>query len=110
MNCECRQKIALYADGELTAPEQQEVAAHLTTCPECSAALVELLEMKKSVRLAGNRFSAPLELRRAVQEKLHVRKTSAAFLKWGFAAACCLLVAALSFMVYSREQRQYTVI
>ena len=110
MNCEYRQKIALYADGELTAPEQQEVATHLTTCQECSAALVELLEMKKSVRLAGNRYSAPLELRRAVQERLRVRKTPAAFWKWGFAAACCLLVAALSFMVYSRQQRQDTVV
>ncbi len=110
MNCECRQKIALYADGELTAPEQQEVAAHLTTCQECSAALLELLEMKKSVRLAGNRFSAPLELRRAVQEKLRVRKAPAAFWKWGFAAACSLLIATLGVMIYSRQQRQDLVI
>ncbi|HJX83033.1 MAG TPA: anti-sigma factor [Candidatus Angelobacter sp.] len=110
MNCKYRQKIALYADDELGPPEQQEVSGHLATCPECSAALLELLEMKKSVRLAGTRFSAPLELRRTVQEKLRVRKTPAAFWKWGLALACCLLVATLSFMVYSREQRQNTVI
>jgi anti-sigma factor RsiW len=110
MNCKYRQKIALYADGELGQPEQQEVSSHLTACPECSAALLELLEMKKSVRLAGSRFSAPPALRRAIQEKLRVRKTSAAFWKWGFAVACCLLVAALSFMVYSREQRQDLVV
>jgi anti-sigma factor RsiW len=110
MNCKYRQKIALYADGELGPPEHLEVSSHLTTCPECSAALLELLAMKKSVRLAGTRFSAPLELRRAVQEKLSVRKTPVAFWKWGFAAACCLLVATLSFMVYSRDQRQNIVI
>ena len=110
MNCEYRQKIALYADGELGPPEQQEVSVHLGSCPECSAALLELLEMKKSVRLAGNQFNAPPELRRAVRETLHRRETPAAFWKWGFAAACCLLVATLSFMVYSREQRQDTVI
>jgi len=110
MNCEYRQKIALYADGELGPPEQQEVSRHLATCPECSAALLELLEMKKSVRLAGSRFSAPPELRRAVQEKLRVRETSAVFWKWGFAAACCLLVAMLGVMIYSRQQRQDWVI
>jgi anti-sigma factor RsiW len=110
MHCEYRQKIALFADGELASAEQQAVSSHLGSCPECSAALLELLEMKKSVRLAGNRFSAPLELRRAVQDKLRVRKTPVAFWQWGLAAACCLLVATLGFMAYSREQRQDTVI
>lgn len=110
MNCKYRQKIELYADGELGPPEQREVSNHLATCPECSAALLELLEMKKSVRLAGNRFSAPPELRRAVQEKLRVRKTSVAFWKLGFAAACCLLIATIEVSVYSREQGQNSII
>ena len=41
MSCQWREKIALYVDDELDAPERQQVAAHLSTCAECPVALSE---------------------------------------------------------------------
>ncbi len=99
MNCEYRQKISLYADDELGPTEYQQVSEHLRSCDECSAALLELLEMKKSLRIAGNRYSAPPDLRASVQKIVHTPEPRSAFWKWGLATACvlALVVAALIF-------------
>lgn len=38
MKCEvCQERLEEYLDGELAAVEQEQISAHLITCPECSA-------------------------------------------------------------------------
>ena len=59
MNCEWRQKADLYVDNELDPASQQEVARHLLNCAECAAVVMDQHEFKKTVRVAGKRFSAP---------------------------------------------------
>ena len=46
-NCEWREKISLYVDGELEPAAEQAVAAHLQSCADCSAAMQELQELKE---------------------------------------------------------------
>jgi anti-sigma factor RsiW len=104
MNCEYRQKISLYADDELAPAEYQQVSEHLRSCDECSAALLELLEMKKSLRIAGNRYSAPPDLRASVQKIVHTPEPRSAFWKWGLATACVLALVAAMVILRPRPQ------
>jgi len=70
MNCEQKTKTALYVDGDMEGAAQQAFAGHLPGCAECSAAVLEQQELKKAVRLAGKRFSAPPELYAAARKQL----------------------------------------
>jgi anti-sigma factor RsiW len=105
MNCDYRQKISLYADDELGPAEYQQVSEHLRSCDECSAALLELLEMKKSLRIAGNRYTAPPDLRASVQRIVHTPAPRSAFWKWGLAMACVLALVVAGLIFRSRPQQ-----
>ena len=63
MSCEWQEKIGLFVDDELQAADQQEISAHLSGCSECTAAVAEQLALKKAVRVAANRYSAPPDQR-----------------------------------------------
>jgi anti-sigma factor RsiW len=106
MNCEWRQKAVLYADDELDSVAQEQVAAHLHGCAECSAAVAEQLQWKKSVRLAGQRFSAPPELRKSIRQKMRVAENRSPSWRWAFSAAVLLLVIALGLLLLSPRQQQ----
>jgi anti-sigma factor RsiW len=107
MTCEYREKIALYADGELDGPEEKEVSAHMRSCADCTAAMVELMDMKKAVRIAGKRFTAPPELRASLARMSPSRaiKIPGLLWKWGLAAACLALLVASGTVMYSRLDR-----
>src|SRR5438270_7264956 len=102
MNCEWREKTNLYADGELEPAAQQAFAGHLQNCTECSAAVLEQQELKKAVRLAGKRFSAPPELyatvRRQAGSQARIRYS---WWKAAVVATCLVIVAAVGFAWYS---------
>ena len=104
MNCEYRQKISLYADDELSPAEYQQVSEHLRSCDECSAALLELVEIKKYLRIAGNRFTAPPDLRAAVQKTLHTPEPRSVFWKWGLATAFALALVVTILIFRARPQ------
>jgi anti-sigma factor RsiW len=110
MNCEWRQKTLLYADDELDSAAQAQVAAHLQGCAECSAAVAEQLQWKKSVRLAGQRFSAPPELRKSIRQKMRVVENRSPSWRWAFSAAVLLLVTALGLLLLRPRQPQPDVI
>jgi len=94
MNCEWREKSVLYVDGELEPASQQAFAGHLEGCPECSSAVLEQQELKKAVRLAGKRFTAPPELYAEVRKSQASRFGVKGWL-WVLLAACVLLAAAV---------------
>jgi anti-sigma factor RsiW len=93
MNCEWREKSTLYADGELDLAAQQAFTTHLESCPECSSAVLEQQELKKAVRVAGKRFSAPPELYAEIRRAGTLRSGARKWI-WGLAAACALAIAA----------------
>jgi len=109
MNCEWRQKIVLYADDELDPPAQDQVATHLQDCLECSAALIEQLEMKKSVRLAGRRFSAPPELRNSIRQSLHVARYRRPFWQWSLMTVAAVLVLAIGLVLLRSNPKDASV-
>ena len=103
-NCEWREKISLYVDGELEPAAEQAVAAHLQSCAGCSAAMLELQELKKSVRVAGKRFTAPPELYSSVRKQVAPKASTGRLWQWSALAASLVLLVALAIMLYSRPR------
>jgi anti-sigma factor RsiW len=103
MNCEWREKTGLYIDGELEPSAEQAFAGHLENCAGCSAAVLEQQELKKAVRLAGKRFSAPPELYAGVRAQMQRPEQARwPWQKWVVAAATLALAVAFAFIWYSR--------
>lgn len=106
MNCESRKNVGLYVDGELEPAAQQAFAIHLQNCADCAAAVLEQQELKKAVRVAGKRFSAPPELYASVRRQIAPQPTFNRRWSWALAALCVVLFAALglSLFMHSRDE------
>jgi anti-sigma factor RsiW len=119
MNCsECQSRVAGYVDGELPPLETDAFRAHLATCADCAANALALTESKMSVHRAGNRYTAPPELRARVldlarsnlplttdSERKQPASTSLRhWPRWALAAAALVLLAAGLFVVASQRQ------
>jgi anti-sigma factor RsiW len=106
MNCEWRGKIGLYVDGEMEPAAEQAFAGHLQSCGDCSSAVMEQQALKKAVRVAGKRFTAPPELYATVQRQMRPEKSSGLslkpWLKWSTIAASTFLLAVVTFALLSR--------
>jgi anti-sigma factor RsiW len=96
-SCEWREKIGLYVDGELEPAAEQAFAGHLQSCTECSAAVLEQQELKKSVRVAAKRFTAPPELYASVRRQISPKDRARPWLKWSAVLASMVLLAVVSF-------------
>lgn len=101
-NCEWREKIGLYVDGELEPREEQGIASHLQSCANCSAAVLEQQALKKAVRVAGKRFTAPPELYASVHRQMQPKKSTGLWLKASALAASAVLLAIVAFAWISR--------
>jgi anti-sigma factor RsiW len=54
MACEqWRGDLDRYLDGELAAAEAAALAAHLRTCAACAAEVLERVQLKRSIQMAG---------------------------------------------------------
>jgi anti-sigma factor RsiW len=101
-NCEWRKKIGLYVDGELEPSAEQAIAGHLQNCTDCSSAVLEQQALKKAVRVAGKRFTAPPELYASVQRQIHSKERSQPWLKWSLIAASTVLLAVVTLAWFAR--------
>lgn len=103
MSCNWREKVELFVDDELQPVDQQEVSSHLSGCAECTATVAEQLALKKSVRVAANRYSAPPDLHAAVYRQLHPHARVSPWWKWGMSAVCALLLFTLGYALWPRS-------
>ncbi|MCU1333933.1 MAG: putative transrane anti-sigma factor [Candidatus Angelobacter sp.] len=101
-NCEWREKIGLYVDGELEPGLEQAVAGHLQSCVDCSSAVLEQQALKKAVRVAGKRFTAPPELYASIQRQIHPKERTKPWLTWSWIAASTVLLAVVTLAWFSR--------
>ena len=102
-SCEWREKIGLYVDGELEPAADQAFTGHLQSCAECSAAVLEQQELKKAVRVAAKRFSAPPELYASVRRQIAPKRSAGLWLRWSAITASTVLLALVSFAWLSRS-------
>jgi anti-sigma factor RsiW len=101
-NCEWRKKIGPYVDGELEPHAEQAIAGHLQSCVDCSSAVLEQQALKKAVRVAGKRFTAPPELYASIQQQMMPKKNVGWWFKWSAIAASAVLLGVVTFGLLSR--------
>jgi anti-sigma factor RsiW len=105
MSCNWRDRVAPYVDDELDTPSQDEFRAHLSSCVECGAAVSAQVELKKKVRIAGKRFTAPPELHAAVYRSIRPQRSVSPWWKWALAPLCLFLLAVVGFLIYAGPTR-----
>jgi anti-sigma factor RsiW len=104
---EWRVKLDLYLDGELTPNEAMTVGAHLRECPGCAAAVLERVQIKRSVQIAGKRYAPDATLRMRITKTVTARSRGRIATRWRFALipALVLLVAAFLLSAYEGRER-----
>jgi len=117
--------IAAYVDGELPADARQAFRLHAQSCAACAMQALAAAEAKLAIRSAGQRYSAPPELRSRVAQLIAgggaPRMTIAAqaddsvfqpqrklirWPQWAMAAAALLIIAVGSFMAVNQQQQR----
>jgi anti-sigma factor RsiW len=109
-SCEWQEKIGPYVDGELEPDAEQAVAGHLQGCADCSSAVIEQQALKKAVRIAGKRYTAPPELYASVQKQMHPKKSATPWLRWSALVASMALMAVLAFTWIARPSSPNTTV
>ncbi|HKD81827.1 MAG TPA: anti-sigma factor [Candidatus Angelobacter sp.] len=106
MSCEWQEKTGLYVDGELEPAAQQAFATHLESCTGCATAVLEQQELKKAVRIAGKRFSAPPELYAQVRKQTQPQTAPLPWWRWGLVTAMLVVMAAFagSWFTHSHQE------
>ncbi len=60
MACEqWRDQLDAYVDDELDAAQSHALQAHLRACAACATDVLERVQMKRSVQMAGKRYARP---------------------------------------------------
>jgi len=109
MTCDSwQQKIDAYLDAELPEAEARDLDAHLRTCPSCSSQTLMRSELKRSIHLAGKKFSPDPEFRRRVQASTSPKGSGR---RWGWiveVSAVCAAILLLIFgsMVWVRQSQR----
>jgi len=109
MVCESwKEKLDTYLDDELPEVEMRTFDAHVHSCPSCSADALARVQMKRTIQMAGKRFTSSAEFRRRMQRSIAPEPQRSFRLGWilAAAAAAILVVGALtSTYVGSRSGR-----
>jgi anti-sigma factor RsiW len=65
-------KLSAYLDGELDRAEAATLGAHLRECAACAASALEQVQMKRSVQMAGKRYSPSAEFRNRIAKAISI--------------------------------------
>jgi anti-sigma factor RsiW len=110
-------KLSAYLDGELDPAETGALGAHLRECATCAANALEQVQMKRSVQMAGRRYSPSSEFRNRIVKATSVSTKSRrrSGWHWQILAVPALAVLIISFAVNfyvgresARRQRVYS--
>jgi anti-sigma factor RsiW len=96
-----------YLDGELPAAEAAALAAHLRTCAACSGEVLERVQLKRTVQMAGSRYTPSAELRNRIAKKVGSKSKSGIAEWWRLilVPALVLVIAAFFLTGYIGQQR-----
>src|SRR6266853_1504803 len=105
MVCESwKAQLDTYLDGEAPDQEMRTYDAHVRTCPSCSADALARVQLKRTVQVAGRRFTPSAEFRRRVQQRIAPKPQRSLSLGWIFAVAAAILVVGTLTSVYLRTR------
>lgn len=116
MACEqWREQLDRYVDGELDPAQASALGAHLRGCADCAADVLGRVQLKRSVQVAGKRYTASAELRNRIAKTVAVRPRRSAGWYWKILAlpAFAVLVFSVAVNLYvgheeARRQRVYS--
>ena len=95
MVCESwKEKLDTYLDGELPEEEMRTFDAHVRGCTSCSADALARVQMKRTVQVAGKRFTPSAEFRRRMQQSIAPKPQRSFRLGWILAAAAAAILVA----------------
>ncbi len=104
-------KLDRYLDGELRADETKAVDLHVRSCPACAADVLNRVQLKRAIQIAGKRYSPSPEFRARVQSQIATRPRLSLTRVWLTAASviAVLLVAGVlaNFVGHQRLERQH---
>jgi len=101
MVCESwKAKLDTYLDGEVPEQEMRTFDVHVRTCSSCSADALARVQLKRTIQVAGKRFTPSAEFRRRVQQRIAAKPRRSFNLGWMFAAAAAILVVGTLTSVY----------
>jgi anti-sigma factor RsiW len=94
MVCESwNEKLDTYLDGELPEAETRSFDAHVRACHSCSADALTRVQLKRTIQVAGRRFTPSAEFRRRVRQSIASKPQRSFGLGWMFAAAVAIILA-----------------
>ena len=94
MVCETwKAKLDTYLDGELPEAETRTFDGHVRSCQSCSADALTRIQMKRTIQVAGRRFTPSAEFRRRVQQGIASKPRRSLGLGWMFALAAAVILA-----------------
>jgi anti-sigma factor RsiW len=104
---EWRGKLDRYFDGELAPAENVALGAHLRGCTQCTADIVERVQMKRAVQMAGRRYAPSTALRSKITKMAAAKSSGGILGRWRFALvpALAVLVAAFLLNAYLVRER-----
>jgi anti-sigma factor RsiW len=108
MACEqWRKQLDLYLDGELPSSESGALTAHVRECPACAGAILERVQLKRSVQVAGKRYAPSAELRSKITKQIASSSKAGIARRWrlAFIPAFAIVVIALLLGSYVTQQR-----
>lgn len=114
MSCiDWQNRLEAYVDAELPPHEMEAFRAHAAACLDCASAALALIEAKRALHRAGQRYSASSALRArvlapATSETVHMAVPHRDFVfrpRWAMAAAALVLLAAGLFFFSNRYQQ-----
>ena len=116
MACEqWREQLDAYADGELDSTQANVLAKHLPGCALCAADVLARVQMKRSVQMAGKRYTASAEFRNRIAKSIAAKPRRQTGILWKILAIPALAVVILSVGVNfyagretARRQRVYS--
>jgi len=108
-------RLAAYLDGELDPAEASVLGAHLRECAACAADALEQVQLKRSVQMAGKRYSASPEFRSRIAKSVASKPRRQTGWHWQILAVPALLLLIISMAVNfyvgresARRQRVYS--
>jgi anti-sigma factor RsiW len=100
MGCEqWRDNFDSYVDGELDAAEANALRTHLRECAACAAEVLERVQMKRSVEIAGKRYAPSAEFRSRIAKSVAAKPRRRASWYWKILAAPAVAVIILTVAV-----------
>src|SRR5579872_4097043 len=85
-------KLDTYIDNELPQAEMHMVDRHIRSCQSCSADTLARVQMKRTIQLAGRRFTPSTQFRNRVQLSIATKPQRNFGRVWMFAAAAAFIL------------------